>query len=163
MPQAKTRPSRRRLHVHPLLYLGIGMLAMLALWVVGQWLANWWQHHQDYSTYGYPRTWQTDAVVGHNGDAKENPSHFIFLNLNARVEVIEFPAGDATKAKIYIGPTLLSDGGDLIPVTGGFADVNGDGKPDMIIKIQDQRIVFMNTGDGFRPLQQGEHVTLPQH
>lgn len=145
------------------LFVGIGMLAMLALWVGLQWLGNWWQLHQDYSTYGYPRTWQTDAVVGHNGDSKENPSHFIFLNLNGHVEVIEFPAGDATKARIYIGPTLVTDGGDLIPVTGEFADVNGDGKPDMIIRIQDQRMVFINTGDGFRPLQQGEHVTLPQH
>jgi hypothetical protein len=145
------------------LFVGIGMLAMLALWVGLQWLGNWWQLHQDYSTYGYPRTWQTDTVVGHNGDSKANPSHFIFLNLNGHVEVIEFPAGDGTKAKIYIGPTLVTDGGDLIPVTGEFADVNGDGKPDMIIRIQDQRIVFINTGDAFRPLKQGEHVTLPQH
>ena len=145
------------------LFVGIGMLAMPALWVGLQWLGNWWQLHHDYSTYGYPRTWQTDAVVDHNGDNKANPSHFIFLNLNAHVEVIEFPAGDAAKAKIYIGPTLVTDGGDLIPVTGEFADVNGDGKPDMIIHIQDQRIVFFNTGDGFRPLKQGEHVTLPEH
>ncbi len=145
------------------LFVGIGMIVMLALWVGGQWLANWWQLHQDYSNYGYPRTWQTDAVVGQNGDSKANPSHFIFLNLNGHVEVIEFPAGDVAKAKIYIGPTLVTDSGDLIPVTGEFADVNGDGKPDMIIKIQDQRIVFLNTGDGFRPLKEGEHVTLPRN
>jgi len=137
------------------------MIAMLALWVGLQAGLSWWQQHQDYATYGYPRTWQTDAVVGHNGDSAANPSHFIFINLNRRVEVIEFPAGDGSKAKIYLGPTLFTDGGDLIPVTGEFADVNGDGKLDMILKIQDQRIVFINTGDSFRPLNPGEHVTLP--
>ena len=158
-PRRQKRPRSR----HWLLYLGVGMLAMLALWTGLQWLGNWWQLHQDYSNYGYPRTWQTDAVVGHNNDSAANPSHFIFLNLSRHVEVIEFPAGDGSKAKIYLGPTLFTDGADLIPVTGEFADVNGDGKPDMILKIQDQRIVFINTGDGFRPLKDGEHITLPQH
>jgi hypothetical protein len=157
-PKQQKRRSR-----HWLLYVGVGMLAMLALWVGLQRLGDWWQLHQDDATYGYPRTFQCNAVVGHNGDSRENPSHFIFLNLHGHVEVIEIPAGDATKEKVYILPMLVTDGYDLIPVTGEFRDVNGDGKPDMIVKIQDQRIVFINTGDGFRPLKPGEHVTLPQN
>src|SRR5260370_8519186 len=135
------------------------MLSILALWVGLQWLVNWWQLHQDYSSYGYPRTWQTDGVVDHNGDNKANPSHFIFLNLNAHVEVIEFPAGDAAKAKIYIGTTLLTDGGYLIPVTGEFADVNGGGKPDMILHIQDHRIVSFTTAAPFIPHKHRNHIT----
>lgn len=157
------RQKRQRRGWHPLWYLGLGMIVMLLLWQGLTAFTNWWQVHSDDSTYGRPRTFQIDAVVGHNGDSAANPSHFIFLNLKGHIEVIEFPAGDGSKAKIYLGPTIFTDGGDLIPVTGEFADVNGDGKPDMILKIQDQRIVFINTGDGFRPLKPGEHVTIPQH
>ncbi len=65
-----------------------------------------------------------------------------------------------THARIYNGPTLFGDGQDLTPVTAEFGDVNGDGKPDMIVHIQDQRLVFINDGTQFRPLQQGEHVNL---
>ena len=162
IPQARQKRQRRGLRAHPLLLLGIGMIVMLALWQLLQAGVTWWSVHTDDVTYGRPRTWQTDAVVGHNGDSAASPSHFIFLNLNRRVEVIEFPAGDASKAKIYLGPTLFTDGAELIPVTGEFIDVNGDGHLDMIIKIQDQRIVFINTGDGFRPLNPGEKVTLPK-
>src|SRR2546425_1583080 len=42
--------------------------------------------------YGRPRTFQTDAVVGHN-DSAASPSHFIAINLNRHVEVIECPGG----------------------------------------------------------------------
>lgn len=156
------RPKRKRrgFFAHPLLYLGIGMLVMLVLWVGLQAVGSWWQRHLDDATYGYPRTWQTDAVVGHNNDSSANPSHFLFLNLNGHVEVIEIPAGDPTKMKVYIGPTLFSDNADLIPITGEFKDVNGDGKPDMIIHIQDSRIVFINENGQFRPEKPGEHITL---
>ncbi len=34
----------------------------------------------------YPRTFQVDAVVGHN-DSATNPSHFIAMNLNGRIEM----------------------------------------------------------------------------
>ncbi len=161
LPKATRRRKRRGVMAHPFLYLGVGMLAMLALWVLGTMLVTFIGHKIDDMTYGYPRTYQVDAVVDHNNDSSANPSHFIFINLNRRVEVIETPAGDPTKMKVYIVATLFNDGDEYTPVTGYFKDVNGDGKPDMIIKIQDSRIVFINTGDGFRPLKQGEQVTLP--
>src|SRR5215469_16870910 len=75
--------------------------------------------------YGRPRTFQIDAVVGQN-DSASNPSHFIALNLNGRIEVIEFPGGDASKARIYLGPQLYGSGQDLIPVTLSFVDVNAN-------------------------------------
>jgi hypothetical protein len=137
----------------------VGMLVMAVLFLALSAFGSWWRIHQDDVTYGRPRTFQTDAVVGHS-DSASNPSHFIFLNLNRHVEIIELPAGDATHARIYNGPTLFGDGQDLTPVTAEFRDVNGDGKPDMIVHIQDQRLVFINDGTQFRPLQQGEHVNL---
>lgn len=137
----------------------LGMMVM-ALLVVGlSKFGLWWQIHQDDVTYGRPRTFQMDAVVGHN-DSASNPTHFIFMNLNRHVLIIEMPGDDASHARVYLGPVLYGDGQDLTPVTGEIKDVNGDGKPDLIVHIQDQRIVFINDGTQFRPLQQGEKVSL---
>jgi hypothetical protein len=96
------------------------------------------------------RTFQTDAVVGH-GDSEAHPSHFIAINLNRHVIVIEIPGGDISRSIIYSGPVLLGDGQDMTPVTLTFSDVNGDGKPDMILHILDQTIVFLNNGTKFVP------------
>lgn len=143
----------------PLMTIIVGMLLM-ALLVFGlSAFGSWWQVHQDDVTYGRPRTFQIDAVVGH-ADSATNPSHFIFINLNRHVEIIEFPGGDATHARIYTGPILFGDGQDLTPVTAEFRDVNGDGMPDMIIHIQDQRVVFINDGTKFRPQQPGDHINI---
>ena len=149
------RHSRR----FPLIAVIVGMLVMAAFVVALSAIGSWWQVHQEDVTYGRPRTFQIDAVVGHN-DSPSNPSHFIFINLNRHVVIIELPGGDSTHARIYNGPTLFGDGQDLTPVTAEFRDVNGDGKPDMIVHIQDQRLVFINDGTQFRPLQPGEHVIL---
>jgi hypothetical protein len=102
-----------------------------------------------------------DAFVKHNETAGI-PSHFIAINLNGRIEIIEFPGGDGTKARIYLGPQLYGTGDDLIPVTLGFADVNGDHLPDMIIHFQSSRIVFINAQGGFRPLRPEERVPVQQ-
>ena len=143
----------------PLIAVIVGMLVMAALVVALSAIGSWWQVHQDDVIYGRPRTFQIEAVVGHN-DSPSNPSHFIFVNLNRHVVIIEMPGGDSAHARIYNGPTLFGDGQDLTPVTAEFRDVNGDGKPDMIVHIQDQRLVFINDGTQFRPLQPGEHVNL---
>ncbi len=134
------------------------MIAMLALWVLGNLAVNWWNVTQDDWHYGRPRTFQIDMRVGHNDDV--TPSHFIAMNLNRHIIIIEFPGGDPTKAKDYLGPTLFGGGQDLTPVTLSFKDVNGDGKLDMIVHIQDQTFVFLNDGTQFRPLRPGEHITL---
>jgi hypothetical protein len=76
------------------------------------------------------------------------------------VIIIEMPGGDATKARIYNGPTLFGDGQDLTPVTAEFKDVNGDGRPDMVVHIQDQTLVYLNDGTQFQPLRPGQQVNL---
>jgi hypothetical protein len=148
-------PTKPRLRAHWMLSVGVGMLAMIALWVAGSWVLQWWQVHQDDVTYGRPRTFQTDAVVGHT-DSPTNPSHFLAINLNRHVLVIECPGGDCAHAVIYLGPTLFGDGQDLTPVTLTFQDLNGDGKPDMIVHLQDQRLAFLNENGKFRPAKPGE-------
>ncbi len=137
--------------------LGMTMMALLAFTLSS--IGSWWQMHQEDMTYGRPRTFQIDAVVGHN-DSAANPSHFIFLNLNRHVIIIELPGGDSSKARIYNGPTLFGDGQDLTPVTAEFKDANGDGRLDMIVHIQDQTLVYLNDGTQFQPLRPGQQVNL---
>lgn len=36
------------------------------------------------------------------------------------------------------------------PVTATFQDVNGDGRVDILIHIQDQTIIYLNDGTGFK-------------
>ncbi len=158
-PLPLTSLPRARRKRSPWLALGLGMLLTLALVVGFNAFGSWWQLHQEDATYGMPRTYQMNAVVGHE-DSATKPSHFIFMNMNGRVLVIEFPGGDATHSIVYTGPTLFGNGGNLVPVTGEFRDVNGDGLPDLLVHVQDQTIVFINTGSKFRPLQPGEHVSL---
>jgi len=145
-----SKPTRvlQRTGFHWLVFVGLGMLVMILGWMTIGALGSWWQTQQDDWHYGRPRTYQVDAVVGH-GDSAGHPSHFIALNLNRQVLVIELPGGDPSKARIYLGPTLLGDGQDLTPVTLTFEDKDGDGKPDLVIHIGDQEVVFHNDGTRF--------------
>ena len=108
-PGQQPRPPQRR-NKHWSVYLVTGMATMTAL-VIGLYsLGSWWQHVQDDWTYGMPRTYQTDAVVGHNHDSRAHPSHFIAINLHGQVEVFELPAGDPTKVRVFLGPILSGNG-----------------------------------------------------
>ena len=139
---------------HWLFWGGLVMLVMVAGFLALSALGAWWQVQQDDWHYGRPRTAQYDAVVGHNGDSAAQPSHFIALNLDRKIIVVEFPAADPAKAYTYLGPTLVGDGQDLTPVTLSFEDRNGDGRPDLNIHIGDQVIVFLNNGKQFVAPQQ---------
>jgi hypothetical protein len=147
-------PSRRTsgglFRSHPLLWVGFGMLVMLLAWTGLQALGSWWSLHQDDVTYGRPRTAQYDAVVGHN-DSPASPTHFIALNLNATVVVIELPGGDSSKARIYRGPPLFGPGAALYPVTLSFPDPAGNGQPNMDIHVEGQILVYLNQHGQFVP------------
>jgi len=140
--QTEDLPRRRRLH--PLVFVGIALFIAILGWIVLTTVANWWTNTEEQWTYGYPRTYQCDAVVGHS-DSAAHPSHFIALNLSGEVEVIEFPGGDASHARIYTGLTVVvGQNASLIPVTLSFQDVNGDGLPDMIVTVGTSHYVFLN-------------------
>ena len=153
--------SRPRAHIHPLFYLGVGMLATLALIAVLSVVTTWFTTTLDDLRYGRPRTFQVDAYVGHN-ESPGMPSHFLVVNLHGRIEIIELPGGDASHARIYIGPQLYGPDADLIPVTLRFIDVNRDHKPDMIISFHGTRVVFINDQGGFRPLRPEERNPVEQ-
>ncbi len=145
--QEELQPRRR---LHWLARLGIMLTLVLLGWLLLSEAAVWTQHALDTWHYGYPRTYQTDAVVGH-GDSLAHPSHFIAINLDGHLEVIELSGGDPKRAHIYVGPTLSGDGRDEIPVTLSFQDVNGDGKPDLVILFNGIEVVYLNTGTTFQP------------
>lgn len=160
-PKLMLRKSKTVRQAHPLLYLGVGMIAMLLLWTVLSSVFGWFITTIDDLRYGRPRTYQTDVFVGHS-EQSGVASHFIAINLNRHIEIIELPGGDATHAKIYLGPQLFGANDDLTPVTLTFIDVNGDQKPDMVVNFQSSRIVFINAQGGFRPLLPAERHSVEQ-
>lgn len=137
------------------------MLLMLGLYVGGYQLWNSARNVYNDWTYGTPRTYQLDAVVGDH-DSASSPTHFIAINLHGVVDVIELPGGDITHAKVYSGPHLLWDQADKAVVTLEVKDVNGDHQLDVIVHIfgnttmlfqqSTMNFVLINTGSGFKPL-----------
>lgn len=155
--RAVAEPKRRLIlsirtgqRLHPLLFVGLGLLAMLFLWVGISQVVNWGKNEMNTLKYGNPRTFQIDAVVGH-GDSELHPSHFIALNLHGVVTIIEFPAGYPGRAHVLATTSLLGSHADQAVVTLSFIDVNHNGKPDMLINIDGVENVLVNDGTGFRP------------
>ena len=147
LPNTDTLPKLGR---KPVVALLVGMIVAILLVMVLGAFSSWWHVYQDDLHYGRPRTSQLDAVVGH-GDSAANPTHFMFLNLHRHVEIIEIDGGNPAHTHIYVGPVLFGDGQDLTPITGEIRDVNGDGKPDLIVHIQNQEIIYLNNGTIFVP------------
>ena len=159
-PASIDKPNAKRLPLSlPAIIIGMAVMAVLAMSLTS--LASWWKVHQDDMQYGRPRTFQFDAVVGHN-DSPANPTHFILINLNRHILIIELPGGDATHAHVYLGPQLYSPNSELVPVTLQFVDVNGDHKPDMLITFQGTHAVFINDGQQFRPVLPDERSQVEQ-
>ncbi len=150
-PPPKVTHSIEVRRLHWMLWVGVALFIMIAGYLAVSALGSWWQHHQDDATYGNPRTFQTDAVVGH-GDSNSQPSHFIAINLKGQVIVAELPGGDVTKAISYQITTVPGNDSNP-PVTLKFTDLNGDGKLDMEVLIGDSpNVVTMflfNNGSRF--------------
>jgi hypothetical protein len=158
---AEVAKQWKQMKAHPVLYLGLGMLTMLVLWTTLTNLYDWSTTTLDDLKYGRPRTFQMDAWVGHN-EQTGSPSHFIAMNLHSHIEIIEIAGSDPAHTHIYNGPQLYGTNADLSPVTLNFVDMNGDNKLDMIITFQGSRIVFINTGDTFRPMLPSERPQVEQ-
>ena len=148
----RDKPKKR---YHPLFYMGIflailiGGVAFLSLLSA---VSAFWQQKQDDWTYGVsPRTYQTDANVGH-GSSQIPMSHFIALNLHGSIQVIEEPGDDASKARSY-EITVVPDNQGNPPVKLVFQDLNRDGKLDMLVEIGDPgnfiTIMLFNNGSQF--------------
>jgi len=131
-----------------LVFAGLGAIATIVVILAITFIVQAWSNWQTDHKYGYPRTYQIDAVVGHN-DGPDRKTHFIFLNLDAQIQIIEIPGGDGSHARMYVGPKLTGDNADKIPVTAEFSDQTGRGTVDMVLLIDGQRTVFLNDGTKF--------------
>ncbi len=155
-PQPEQRPQQQLIgkpkkpRRHWLFHAGLCLFMMLFGFLVLSMLANWWRVFQDDWHYGKPRTYQTDADVGHGG-----MSHFTVENLGGQILVIEVPLHEQAQAKLYSGPTLSGENAALTPVTVTFEDVNGDGLLDMILHVDGSSHAFLNSKNGFQMNKEG--------
>jgi hypothetical protein len=125
----------------------VGMFVTVALLAGLTALVSWWQGVQTDMTYGYPRTFQMDAVVGHN-DSAANPTHFVLINLHGHVQIIEIQGGDAANTHVYTGPTLYGADKDRIPVTGKIVDQQG--QLNLLVQVGGQNFLYVNNGKTFQ-------------
>ena len=146
-PTQKTRVKKRRERLN-LTSIGIGMIAAIVAVLLGQVLLSWWSTTWDDLRYGTPRTYQVDAIVGH--ETTQTPSHFVALNLRGRIEILEWPGGDPTKMKIYLGPQITGSEATNVPVTLQFVDPHHTHHPDMIVQFQGTQVVFHNVHGVFQ-------------
>lgn len=143
-------PSKR--HWHPLFFVGLALFIMVIGWIAFTLLGNWWQAKQADWQYGNPRTYQITQFVGHS-DSTDHPNHFIAVNIGGSIEVIELNTQSPKDDHIYMITTVTNP---LTPVSLNFADINHDGKVDMVVTIgvgNSYAVVLLNDGTQFKPQQ----------
>jgi hypothetical protein len=111
--------------------------------------------------YGRPRTTHLSGFVGHN-EASGQQSHFIGLNLNRQVVVLQLPGGDAEQIRMLPGPYLFGAGEDLTPVNLGLEDMDGDGYVDLLVTVRNEQVVYLNKDGAFRLPTNAEQLQIVQ-
>ena len=151
MPSQKERanPLETMVSGRTMAMLGGIAIAALATYVLLSAAIEWVQVKADDLQYGRPRTVQMDAYVGQN-ETEGVPSHFIAMNLNRRVTIVEFQGGDPSKVNTIIGPYLFGQGEDLTPVQLASRDLNGDERADLIVSVKSEQLLYLNDGNTFR-------------
>ncbi len=135
-----------------------GTVIILLSLVVGS-LNGWIGTRINDLRYGRPRVAHLTARVGHEGE-QGLPTEFMAINLNRRVVVLEFPGGDPAQAKTLVGPYLFGAGEDLTPITLDVEDVNADSKPDLLVNIKNEQVVYINDANEFRMISAAEQQAL---
>lgn len=137
---------------HPLFYSGLFLVILVGFLIASTFIPPALQKWSDDRTYGYPRTYQTDANVGHGG-----MEHFLALNNHGTIEVLEIPSSPSptNQPHLYIIVRLSNQGADLVPATVSFPDINSDGRPDMQVTVLDGSNpsvwILFNNGTTFVP------------
>lgn len=143
---ASRRPSRS----FSTLIVGSSVLAGILIALL---IPPLWQRGSDQFQYGFPRTYQVDANVGH-GTKQYPDTHFIALNNRGYVEVIEIPEGVPDRShppQMYLVARPDNATADQAPATLTFEDVLGNGKMDMIVHCNGNEVILYNDGSTFKP------------
>lgn len=143
-----TSQTQSHMHIHRLVLIGLAMTATVILMIMLQIALSFVAVVYDDLHYGRPRTFQMDAIVGHN-DSAAHPTHFTAMNLGGHIEVLEIPGGDASHARMLVGPTLSGDGADLVPVTLQLVDRQGNHRPDLLVQCGSVELWFLNKDGSF--------------
>jgi len=146
-PTHKRQFPKRRFH--GMFFVGLALFAMVSGWMAFTFLGNWWQAKQLDWKYGNPRTFQIDQYVGHT-DSPGHPNHFITLDVGGTIEVVELNTTNPKNDHIYV-ITTISD--NTTPVTVSFADVNHDGKVDLLVTVgtvNAYTVILLNDGTAFK-------------
>lgn len=143
-----TPKTRSYPHAHPLVLVGLAMAATVILMIMFQIALSMVTTTYDDLKFGRPRTYQVDAVVGHN-DSAAHPTHLVAMNLGGHIEILEIPGGDASHARMLVGPILSGDGADLAPVTLQQVDRQGNHHPDLLVQCGSVEVWFKNEQGGF--------------
>lgn len=154
---ARRRPDRLAATGSPSWMLRLLLIAAAGLvLIVGvTWLVDWARVRLDDVRYGRPRTTQLTAFVGH-GDGDGVPTNLMAVNLNRRITIVEIPGGDATKIRTIAGPYLVGKDEDLTVATMRLVDVNGDGHLDLLLRVKQEEVVYINDKGEFRLMTRAE-------
>jgi hypothetical protein len=134
-----------------LIAVGIILLAFVLAFLIIVFVIPSYNKWNDDRNYGYPRTTHMKAVVGH-GTTADPYSFFTAENLNGYVFIWEItPSSDPTTTHVYYIAQFSGANNDLIPISSiTFQDMNGDGKPDMLVTMGNgSTYVLYNTGKEF--------------
>lgn len=135
------------------------VLAITALHLIISAIVQWGQTTWDDIRYGRPRTMHLYGFVGHD-DAHGIPSHFIAMNLNRQVVVLEIPGGNIRNIRSYLGPYLFGIQEALTPVHIELTDKDRDGLPDLLVRVNQEEIVYLNRDGAFRLPEPAEQVRM---
>jgi hypothetical protein len=142
-------------------YAVTGLIAVLAAYVLLSSIFGWMQILVHDVQYGRPRTFHITANVGRPEEAAA-PTHLIAMNLDRQVVIMELPGGDTTKIRVLPGPYLFGAGEDLTPVTMRLADMNGDSAADLVVRVKNEEMVYLNREGGFALITAEERQQLMQ-
>ncbi|MFV9506953.1 MAG: hypothetical protein AB4911_20580 [Oscillochloridaceae bacterium umkhey_bin13] len=146
-------------NVNNLAYIVTGILVLLAASALVSSLTNWGRILWDDMQYGRPRTFHLTANVGRPEEAAA-PTHLIAMNLDRQVVIVEIPGGDASKVRAIPGPYLFGAGEDLTPVRMRLADLNGDGVADLVVRVKNEEMVYLNREGAFGLITAEERMQL---
>ena len=142
-------PPKRKRKFHWLFYIGLVFFAMVLGCIAFTLLTNLLQAKEADWKYGNPRTYHIDQFVGH-ADSQAHPNHFVAVNIGGSIEVVELNTANPKNDHIYMITTVADA---LTPVTLNFADLNHDGKLDMVVTIgtgNSYAVVLLNDGTEFK-------------
>jgi hypothetical protein len=149
LPPTPPQQPVRRQERNPMVFIGLIMVCGSLMFFLVNFIHAEWQYASDSFKYGYPRAYQVDVNVGH-GDSTHPMSHFVAINHDGEVEVIEIPGNpEKSHPYLYLIARISSNHADQYPVTLSFVDVNGSGRLDMEVIVNGTIYVLYNTGTTF--------------